>query len=819
MAVTLVASGGNESYSAAGSPSNCGTYSLQTNDTLLVVTKWEGSVCSPALALQGANLGKSFVSLDLMKHPTLNVWYRGFYIHKGFSNSTNEQLICDFDVAGGGRPGWAAGVIQMRGVPDPGFLAMNFNSRTAPGSGATALASGAALSIGAGDGIIVQVALLDDDAGALSLFSGFTALSFNTSDSGGTTYFKRGQQKIYSTSSGAVTPSASVANPVNMGLLTFSFGTSPASNPTVHIGTATQDGADLVVQGTHTQTGSATITVTITPTTGSPIVETADILTSTTWSVRFIAPPVSVYGVGASITDTIGTGTHSISGVSVIASTLAAPVITSAPSGPSPIIVSGTGLAACTIDIRKDSTDISTGVATVAATNVWTTSVALSTGSHTIEARQNTVVADGVPPTPGPLLITPQADPLYVDFTFSAPAPWTKANLFYGVDGNTADGDLVLVGSVAAPGTKITLTNPESGAYRIGTENNNGNPGSPWYSHKSDPVTYTRPGSGEGSGGGGDTDAPIPTTDTGNIITWITPDTAWASTRTDGLYQVDRASPADRNVRGLPNHSAGVTTGGNPSTHSAVGILYPGGSGGDQAYALSRTTLNGKPRYHHRVGNNLPVAIGTGTTYRSEMLQFGGSIALGQEWLMGGLLRFDSNMMAVGAPFCSYFDLHHEQYSNPNYGGPGPIGIYGDRNVITIYYSRVNEQGNWQNGITLHTWTPQADFDYWIVIHGKQHYQAGQGAFLRFYLVINDAAAPTAPTKQWTGTWGVDNRYSNDMTMYWKQGIYFWNGDGYGPGPGAGPFSRKSAGLIVVKTGGSIPYTPGRMLATLRGMT
>jgi hypothetical protein len=64
----------------------------------------------------------------------------------------------------------------MRGVPDPGFIAMNFNSRTAPGSGATALASGAALSIGAGDGIIVQVALLDDDAGALSLFSGFTKI-------------------------------------------------------------------------------------------------------------------------------------------------------------------------------------------------------------------------------------------------------------------------------------------------------------------------------------------------------------------------------------------------------------------------------------------------------------------------------------------------------------------------------------------------------------------------------------------------------------------------------------------------------------------
>jgi len=114
-------------------------------------------------------------------------------------------------------------VYQLRGVSGGAspFVGANHAFRIAPVSGATALAASAALALAAGDGVILQVAHGDDDCGALTLDSGFSAASFNSAPS---TYLKRGQHRIYSVASGAVAPSASVANPVAMALVTLAFG-------------------------------------------------------------------------------------------------------------------------------------------------------------------------------------------------------------------------------------------------------------------------------------------------------------------------------------------------------------------------------------------------------------------------------------------------------------------------------------------------------------------------------------------------------------------------------------------------------------------
>lgn len=287
------------------------------------------------------------------------------------------------------------------------------------------------------------------------------------------------------------------------------------------------------------------------------------------------------------------------------------------------------------------------------------------------------------------------------------------------------------------------------------------------------------------------------------VITWVTPDTPIASAVTDGRYQIDRQG----DFRSMPTDAAGSTG----ATHSAEGVAWPAGGSGDAGFAFRRTAVLGKKRFHHQVGSALSVNIG-GVTWRSEHMMFSGRIDRGQEFLLSMLIRLDASMMVAGAPFVSFGDMHHEQWEDGNpYGGPGPFGVWGDRSGIYVYH-RLGVGGVWTSGpVIMHSWTPQVDRDYWLIFNGRQHHQAGQGAFLNVWRAVDDG--PVVASDTYSGPWGVDNATNATSTMYFKNGLYAFSA------PGVGPFSRKSAGIIALRGGGTPAITVERLLATHRAVT
>lgn len=787
MAFSVVAGFGNSSYAATGSGINLGYLTLQAGDIVAGHIKWEGTTVTPVLAFQGANSGATFTISSPVKHATQNIWYADFRSSPLAASGSPEQLILFLDPSpGAGRPSYGARGLQLRDLPGTwSFLARsNSASIDAPASGNTTLAAAGALACGPAGGILISAMMSDEDWGGFTLASGYTA-----NPDGVTGNFVRSQYKVLS-GAGSEQPGATLTGvQANAAHWTMMIGGATTSDPVVDVTNAVEQAGDVVVSGTYSSTGSTSISVTLTHSDTSQRGPVSATLANGAWTARFTAPGVGTYSTSASVTDTVGSGSDTGPSVTVAPASLARPTIASQ-GGPSPATVSGTGLPGCAVDLLVDGVTVVPAVATVAANGRWSVQQALSVGTRRLRARQNQTVAlqEGQPPDPTVIEVTELSSPQRLRLSTTDPGqPHTAYNWFRYPDANSADSDGVLVGSSTGP--SIEIPSPVPGWYSVGCENVvPGASGSPWYSNKVFPRkqwgTVTAPSE------------PVILENDIRRLFWITPNRPIAQSVTDGRYQMDRTGY----FRQLPTDSAGVSG----ATHSAEGVAWPLGGSGDAAWLFRRTQVGGIWYFHHQIGLNVPIDLGNGqgNTWRAEYNQSETKINRGQRWIMATIMRFDPSFLSSGGPFCSLADLHHEQN---RYGGPGPIGIWGNRGGIEVYY-RLGVGGSWQFQRQLMSWVPEASRDYLIIIDALQHFQAGNGAFIDLYFAVDSGPL----TKfSYVGPWGIDG---SPDTMYWKTGLYAFDA------PGAGPYSRKSRGLIGFNQPASNLILPGQMAATMRSL-
>lgn len=782
---TFVTAGGNDGAPAYASGLNGDVYTFLAGDTALVGLMWADSACVPTVAWQGANAANVPTYGPVTKHPSTGLW---FCVARftGMVASTNEQVIVTLDIPGGGRSNWAIEVVTLRALPGS-YYNVVYGFATAPASGDTVLTTGGPVALGSGGGIVVSMVLTDNSGGGFTQAGGYTVIP-------GQVRTRAGQYQIFGGAT-SQTPSATRTGvQTNGAIISIVMGASPAAGPTAAITGTTTSGQDVVVTGTCAGTGTTTVAATLTDSTGATRGPVAATVTGGNWTATFLNPGFETYRSSATATDTIGSTT--VTGG--YASAIPFPIISPPGAGAAPLATSGTGVAGATIDLLIDATTAVPGAATVSGGGTWTAAASGAAGLHQLQARQTSAVGvnDGTPGAPTAVTLAAGAGGS-LDATVSGlVTPRTRINIFYYATQTADDSTGVLVASGTTSPVNIPAGLVQNGYYSAGLEN--WRPNGIWYGTKCPRTAY-------GIATGADT---LILPNDASVISWMTPDFAFPNTPTDGSFQVD--SPSNRQLHLLPTYGPGVTG----ANHSAEGIAWPGGGAGDAGFALRRTLIGGHNRYHHQIGNALPVQIG-GTTYRSEILQPGGSVDRGQEFWVASLLRFDASMVAGGAPFCSFMDLHHEQYDQNNpYGGPGPMGIWGSASgagAKVYIYRGLGVNGAWVDwGKQMFAWTPAADTDYWIIINGKQDHRAGQGAFIKAWVTVGNNPLAATPDVDYAGPWGVDNATNATSTMNWKAGMYAFST------PGNGPFSTKSTGLIVLN--GAPAITAGRMLATLRNI-
>lgn len=269
-----------------------------------------------------------------------------------------------------------------------------------------------------------------------------------------------------------------------------------------------------------------------------------------------------------------------------------------------------------------------------------------------------------------------------------------------------------------------------------------------------------------------------------------------AGGNTDGRYQVDRQG----NSSMLPTDA-----GAGGAVHSPQGITHP-----DGGWAFLRTQLNGKPRYYHRIGPGLTIF---GNTFRSEYGSFGsvGEVELGDEKAFVFMTRFPSSFFQNGTPDCSFMDVHLEdENTNNHYTGPGPLGMIGNRNSISIY-TRLGINTNWQDYSTRHTFTPIVDKEYWWSLQFKMNFTGS--AYLKIGKAIDDG--PVSEVHSGTYNFGADAQPSR---CFVKEGIYDYTFPWQNLGDNK--IERYSAGHILMDiSAGSPSVTHENLINTLRFQT
>lgn len=266
-----------------------------------------------------------------------------------------------------------------------------------------------------------------------------------------------------------------------------------------------------------------------------------------------------------------------------------------------------------------------------------------------------------------------------------------------------------------------------------------------------------------------------------------------AGKNTDGRYQVD-----------IQANSSGLETasGASGAIHSPNGITHP-----DGGWAYQRTSLNGKPRYYHRIGPGMTIF---GNTFRSEYGTFGapGEVEHGAEHLWVMMTRWPSSAFQPGSHFGSYFDVHLQDENTSNrYTGAGPLGMWGNPRTGVDIYTRLGLNGVWQTEAqSRHNFQPVVDTEYWWSFKFKMNFTGS--AYLKVGKAIGDGAV--SEVVNYTGNFGADAQPSH---CFCKEGIYDF--DYPWAAVGDNKIERYSAGHVLWDNSGEF-FSHEEAINTLR---